>query len=82
MTSDKKKMERFFNEGVAPLIAEGRDIAVIGSAFYYDNNRLFKGELDKHYGLAPIGSRVNEDWHHALLFNALLRESLFTLRKK
>ena len=82
-TCDKKILNDFFDNKIDPMFHRGQNIYIISTAiFYYDHCRIFREELLKHYDLILMGEMINEDWHHALLYNELGREKLFRLRKK
>lgn len=82
VTCDPAEMEKFLQLSVCPALKSGRKVFVVSSAFTYDACRVFRKTLEKKYDVKNVGSRQNEDWHHALLNQTLFQESLYELKIK
>lgn len=78
----KSQVDDFFQQ-LNDLLAQGRDLYIISSAFgAYDDTKTFKKRLFKNYSMLFIGRKVNEDWHHSLLQPYFFNESFFKIEKK
>ena len=83
LVCDKNVINDFFDNKIDPMLSRGQNIYIISTAILdYDRCGLFRKELLRHYDLIFMGERINEDWHHSLLYNELGLEKLFRLRKK
>ncbi len=83
ITCRREEVLDFFKDELDPLLDEGRGVYVISTAFAaYDECGIFKQGLFSRYRLTALGSRINEDWHHALLNRTLIIERLYKIEKR
>ena len=83
LTCDKKIMLKFFKNEIDPLFKENKKVYVISTSFLaYDRCHLLRQILFEQYRMVLIGEKNNEDWHHALLNQEMIKERLYQLTKR
>jgi len=82
VTCDPAEMDAFFRETIDPILLSGRRVFLVHSSFAYDECRVFRKSVGRHYRFKAVGGKVNEDWHHALLNQVLFKEYLYELKPR
>ncbi len=79
---DDASVDAFFREKVDGTLRKRHRVFLMGTSFSYDHCGKIKKRLDRDYTLVPIGRKLNEDWHHALLNQTIMNERLWEVRTK
>jgi MFS family permease len=80
---DEDFLDKYFDEEIGALLKEGKKVYAISTGFRsYDPCGKFETALFNRYNVRLIGKRLNEDWHHVLLDQAIFKEGLCQITLK